>query len=127
VYVFDAETLVMQCSGLRFHEVSNDMLDRLLGKGTVKPQIQEVSTKVSIPSTEKPVEALEHIKKASETRVLTEIAVEERKPTSNTGVFEIVLESIAKATGTKLSELTDDMELAELGESATIDYQICTD
>ena len=133
VYIFDSKKLVMQCSGLRFHEVSNDILDRLLGKSTFRSghvsQVQEVA-KASITgpdnsskahkqvrvgsklSPASPSEAQKEAPKASET---TESWIEE-KPALDTGVFDIILESIAKGTGTKVSELTDDAGLVELGE-----------
>ena len=50
--------------------------------------------------------------KVSET---IELGVEE-KITLDTEVFHIILESIAKGTGTKVSDITDDTELVELGE-----------
>ena len=134
VYVFDSEKLVMQYSGLRFHEVSNDLLDRLLGKSISRSghvsQVQEKVPKVSIsgpdnsskahkqvrmeskPSPGSLSEAQKESSKVSET---TESGVEE-KIALNTGVFDIILESIAKGTGTKVSDFTDDTGLVELGE-----------
>lgn len=134
VYVFESEKLVMQCSGLRFHEVSNDILDRLLGKSTSRsghvPQMQGKVAKTSISGPDNsskahkqvrmesklspvsPSEAQKEAPKASET---TESGIEENNP-SDTGVFDIILESIAKGTGTKVSEFTDDTGLIELGE-----------
>ena len=133
VFVFDSEKLIMQCSGLRFHEVSNDILDRLLGKSTSRSghvsQVQEKVPKVSIsgpnnsskahkqvrmeskPNPGSLSEARKEAPKASET---TESGVEE-KIALDTGVFDIILESIVKGTGTKVSDLTDDTGLVELG------------
>jgi zearalenone synthase (nonreducing iterative type I polyketide synthase) len=34
VYVYDSEEMIMQCSGLRFHEVRSDILGRLPAKAT---------------------------------------------------------------------------------------------
>ena len=133
VYVFDSEKLVMQCSGLRFHEVSNDILDRLLGKSPSHSghvlQAQEKARRASISGTEysskahkqvrlesKPSpgslsEAQKEVSKVSET---TESEIEE-KSASETRVFDIILESIAKGTGIEVSDFTDDTGLAELG------------
>ena len=133
VYVFDSEKLVMQCSGLRFHEVSNEILDRILGKSTSHSghvlQVQEKVPKVSISGTEysskghKQVrmesklspgrisEAQKELPKVSET---IESEIEERS-TLDTSVFDIILGSIAKETGTEVSDFTDDTALTELG------------
>lgn len=50
--------------------------------------------------------------KVSET---IELGVEE-KIALDTEVFHIILESIAKGTGTKVSDITNDTEPVELGE-----------
>ncbi|KAL8786837.1 MAG: hypothetical protein Q9213_002574 [Squamulea squamosa] len=43
---------------------------------------------------------------------------------SNTAVFDIILESIAKATGTKVSDFSDDMRLLELGVDSIMGIEI---
>lgn len=56
VYVFDSGNLVLQCAGLRFHEVDKDVLDRLLGKSANQseqvPQVygKAANTSISGPS-----------------------------------------------------------------------------
>lgn len=57
-------------------------------------------------------EAQKEAPKVSET---TESGVEE-KIALDTGVFGIILENIAKVTGTKVSDFTDDTGLVEPGE-----------
>ncbi|CAG8971037.1 hypothetical protein HYALB_00005275 [Hymenoscyphus albidus] len=126
VYIFESNKLVMQCSRLRFHEVSNETLDRLLGKvvlgnPSIKPQIPRNLTTSPIPTTKNIVSIkLESTPKKEETQVIAE----EEKVTSSTGVFEIILDSIAKATGTKISDLTDDIQLAELGVDSIMGIEI---
>ena len=134
VYAFDSEKLVMQCSSLRFHKVSNDILNRLLGKSTSRSghvsQVQEKVPKMSIsgpdisskahkqihmeskPSPGSLSEAQKEAPKVSET-AKSEV---EEKIALDTGVFDIILESIAKGTGTKVSDFTDDTGLVELRE-----------
>ena len=139
VYVFDSGKLVMQCHALRFHEVSNDTLDRLLGKSTISSQVEEKAYRVLARSPEKSSETRELTKPSDskparskthsgaqkeEPRVADTAAVpveeEEQQVAQNTGVFEIILESISKGTGTKVSDLTDDTALVEIGECLPI-------
>lgn len=134
VYVFDSEKLVTQCSGLRFHEVSNDILDRLLGKSTsrsghvsqVREKVPKASTsgpdnsstahkQVRMKSKPSPGSLSEAQKEAPKVSETTESGVEEIIA-SDTGVFDIILESIAKGTGTEVSDFTDDTRLVELGQ-----------
>ena len=135
VYVFDSEKLIMQCSGLRFHEVSNDSLDRLLGKSTPRSdqvsRIQEKHGKMSSSGPDISSRAHKEVRMESElnsvslpeaqkeTRKVSETTEPgyEEKFVLNNGVFDIILESIAKGTGTKVSDLTDDTGLVEIGES----------
>ena len=53
-------------------------------------------------------------KEAPKVSEITESGIEE-KIALDTGVFDIILESIAKGIGTKVSDFTDDTGLAELG------------
>lgn len=126
VYVFDSEKLVMQCSALRFHEVSNDVLDRLLGKSTPRPE-SSLKAQQQIPAAPKssPTSLLEPHKIVSKA-VETIVSRSESKTTSDTGIFNIIMESIAKGTGTTPSELTDDMQLVELGEWDFLFSSLCT-
>lgn len=135
VYVFDSDKLVLQCSGLRFHEVSNEILDRLLGKVTSRSgevsQVQGKVPKVPVSGTDKSSKANKEMRmnskpspggfseaqeEASKVSKSTGSEVGE-KVALDTGVFKIILESIAKGTGTKVSDFNDDTELVELGES----------
>ena len=67
---------------------------------------------VSKPSPGSLSKAQKEAAKVSET---TESGVEE-KIALDTGVFDFILESNAKGTGTKVSDFTDDTGLVELGE-----------
>ena len=114
IYVFDSKKLVMQCSRLRFHKVSNDILDRLLGKSTSRSghvsQVEEKVPKVSISDLDNSSRAHRQVrmeskpgpgsfskvqKGAPKVFEITESGVEE-KIALDTGVFGIILESIAK-------------------------------
>ncbi|KAL8910261.1 MAG: hypothetical protein Q9171_004425 [Xanthocarpia ochracea] len=142
VYVFDSSKLVMQCSGLRFHEVSNDILDRLLGKSTPRSgngsQDRENVPKMSIsgpgnsskahkqarveskPSPGSLSEAQKVAPKVSDTTA-PEFG---KEITSETGLYETILESIARATGSKVTDFTDDTSLAELGVDSIMGIEI---
>nr|ACD39753.1 non-reducing polyketide synthase [Hypomyces subiculosus] len=123
LFVFDSEKMVMQCSGLSFHEVSNNVLDRLLGKAS--PPVKQVSHQkapVLVPAESKPAlkAAVEAAPKAPEP-VKTEV---KKISSSESELFHTILESIAKETGTQVSDFTDDMELAELGVDSIMGIEI---
>lgn len=132
VYVFDAERLVMQWSALRFHEVSNEVLDRLLGSSTISSRVQDKIAAAATPSAERmsgtrelvPDEPMADSKKHSDApkelskRAEFTTSTVEENAASNTEVFEIILESISRGTGTKIADLTDDTVLVELGVSS---------
>ncbi len=61
-----------------------------------------------------PVRLLEAQKEAHKVYETIELGAEE-KMALDTGVSDIILESIAKGNGTKVSEFADDMALVELG------------
>ena len=134
VYIFDSSKLVAQCSGLRFHEVSNDILDRLLGKSTTRSgngsQDREVVPKIStsapgnsskthkqtrVESKRRPGSLSEAQKVATKVSDTT-VPGFGKKTTLETGFYDTILESIARATGSKVTDFTDDTGLAELGE-----------
>ncbi|KAL8807191.1 MAG: hypothetical protein Q9182_000873 [Xanthomendoza sp. 2 TL-2023] len=127
VYVFDLEKLVMQCVGLRFHKVNNNVLDRLLGKSTYPgeqvPQAHGKAPEMPIAGPDefsaKPHQLVRTGPYPSDSGAQSRSLdnnPEAEKNSSNTAVFEIILETIAKATGTIVSDISDDMGLLELGE-----------
>ncbi|KAF6830254.1 beta-ketoacyl synthase domain-containing protein [Colletotrichum plurivorum] len=109
VWVFDSisQKLVMQGSGLRFHEVSNTVLDRLLGKtkSLRKASVDiTASVKAQVAASVEPHDALhvQHQWVAS----------------------EVILESIARETGTDMSQLTDDIAVADVGVDSIMAIEI---
>jgi zearalenone synthase (nonreducing iterative type I polyketide synthase) len=127
VYVYDGEELIMQCSGLRFHEVSNDILDRLVGKPTIVPASKSGPSRASNgadkshESAQKPGSSVLNVawKEQSVAPNIAEVGKEQvshgQEASASVDVFGIILDTIAKATGTKVSDLTDDTVLMDLG------------
>lgn len=116
LFVFDSEKIVMECSGLRFHEIKNSILDRLLGNSSAPvPQLSLAETEMGSASSRPEVLAREEPFRAVEAKE-PEFLSKESISTAGT-IFTTILERIAKETGTHVSELTDDVSLAELGKS----------
>lgn len=126
VYVFDEERLVIQCSGLRFHEVSNDVLDRLLGNSATRSRVQGKVAADGTSATHQhaPLEPKAsskiHFDAPEENMAKTSASTGEENVGSNTEIFQIILESISKGTGTEIADLTDDTVLVELGKSSVL-------
>lgn len=115
----------MQCSALSFHEVSNHALDHILGRSTIASPAQEAVSKKAATKPEKLSEVSKQRIPAETTSRPVSHSISQKETTAltgegvplNTRVFDTILESISKATTTEISDLTDDVELAELGES----------
>lgn len=112
VYVFDSQQLVMQCSKLNFHEVDNNVLDRLLGKAPSQSQDLYRGVPKPLQAMAKPLQSISTV--ASAKRSPSPSAVVD--PSPDTQLFQIILESIALATGTKITDMSDDTMLDELGK-----------
>lgn len=129
VYVFDEERLVIQCSGLRFHEVSNDVLDRLLGSSKTSSRVQDRigMEGVSQPREHVPVQpdtSSKNNSSATDGNIdETTVSTGEETVGSSTDIFHIILESISRGTGTEIADLTDDTVLVELGGSSILNIQ----
>ena len=116
VYVFHSQSLVMQCSALRFHEIGNDALDRLLGKPQLGQTAQKgprMAPKSSPPSS---LEVLENKQISRQKEVEIKSSRRDDELFSDLAVFELILESISKATGTPVTDMTDDTLLHDLGK-----------
>lgn len=117
VFVFDSNSrLIAQCSGLHFHQVSNATLRQvILGK----PKSSSRNGGDSPRGNQKDVTTPEHMK----TPELPNPA--ERDGTQATpGVVEVMLETISQETGMTLSELTDDMIIADLGVDSIMAIEV---
>ncbi|KAF2143953.1 uncharacterized protein K452DRAFT_266997 [Aplosporella prunicola CBS 121167] len=131
VYVFDTEKLVMQCSALRFHEVSNAILDQLLGKSATSSQVQGKDTIKPTPSPE-PIglgpspQSRSNFQKDAPKVAETAASTGEENTTSNNEVLEAILDSISKGTGTEIADLTDDTVLVDLGIDSIMGIEITT-
>lgn len=134
VYVFDEDRLVMCCMGLRFHQVDNVILDRLLGKSSSVP-------KSSAPAGQLPQQQQPHIVPYSKPVLptpsgnpITKIDLTEMQPKITTqsppeavgtsGMFEAIVKTIARATGVEASELTDDTNVGDLGVDSIMAIEI---
>lgn len=134
VYVFDGDSLVMCCSGLRFHEVSNAVLDRLLGKSSTGAVVRP-SAPLGQPAQEQPRVLVESKPKLSPTneplRNTTPDVAEPKaaapshpRAAASSGVFEAILKTISKATGVDVSELTDNTAVGDLGVDSIMAIEI---
>ncbi|KXH65978.1 beta-ketoacyl synthase domain-containing protein [Colletotrichum salicis] len=131
VWVFDSDSseMVMQCSGLRFHEVSNTVLDRLLGKTRVSvaaPNDSQfpMTTSVAAVKSAQP-SAKKHAYSRSDASEVTKVeeALGSRVSTDS-GVFASILENISKETGTDSNQLTDDTATADIGVDSIMAIEI---
>lgn len=128
VYVFDDEDkMVIECSNLRFHEVGNATLDRLLGKSASGPVSGSPATETT---RQKPVaSASRDIPKIQEAKAPEIVGTVGRQDVAESSdskaeALETLLETIAKQTGTDISELTDDMAIAEVGVDSIMAIEI---
>ncbi|KAI1771029.1 non-reducing polyketide synthase [Hypoxylon cercidicola] len=121
-YVFDAESskLVMQCYDLRYQELPRTVWKNIL-EGGHSGSSDSAPTKVS----ETPAKKSEIVEAANfsgaEGQVNTAQQVEEAP---NSRVFDAILDSIAKATGTDPSEFTPDTMITDLGVDSIMAIEI---
>lgn len=130
VYVFHSDTkqLVMQASGLQFHETANRALDYLLGKPTQKDDLlssgpslttTQPQSQSQTPQRATPASAIETGKEPSDGRLAGTA-----KPS---GVFDIIIRSISTQTATEITELKDDTAVADLGVDSIMAIEITSD
>ncbi|KAJ0329999.1 hypothetical protein COL5a_003829 [Colletotrichum fioriniae] len=127
VWVFDSDSseMVMQCSGLRFHEVSNTVLDRLLGKTRVSvaaPGDYQLPTNTNVATVKAPQSPTKkHAYSHSDASEMTKV---EEGLNSQNEVFASILESISRETGTDSAQLTDDTATADVGVDSIMAIEI---
>lgn len=130
VYVFDSDArhLVMQCSGLRFHQTENGVLDHLLGKTTANiiPLIQTYSSEQTQPQTMSRHENESDPDSDSDEEIPSESRIDVQT-LSDSDAFEAILRSIANQTGTDKSELRNHIVIADLGVDSIMAIEITSD
>lgn len=130
VYIFDsnARQLVMQCSGLRFHETENSVLDHLLGKtpANIIPPIPAYSSENTQPQTMSRHENESDPAFDLNEEISRESRVDVQTP-SDSDVFDTILRSISNQTGTDISELRNDVVVADLGVDSIMAIEITSD
>lgn len=129
VWVFDSisQRLVMQCSGLRFHEVSNSVLERLLGKTKTLPKASidiSASAKEQVTAIVEPRDALHVQHQCAAPEPAKTVPVSGAREPASSRVFQVILESIARETGTEISQLTDDIAVADVGVDSIMAIEI---
>ncbi|TLD11764.1 hypothetical protein PspLS_11650 [Pyricularia sp. CBS 133598] len=132
VWVFEhseaSSELVMVCFGLRFHEVQNIVLDRLLGKNKPVVQVSEKtpsSNKLPKPTVTKPaLEVPLYQPQASVPIDNHETPAGDASVENSSGLCAAILGSICRETGTDLSQLTDDTALADIGVDSIMAIEI---
>lgn len=130
VYVFDAEAtqLVMQCSGLRFHETANAALDQVLGKPALPAMNDRRPSSSSLEQTQSQIQDAEAANMSSVLDLhdgpFSGRAMGNEK---NSDVFGAILKSISTQTGTDMSELKDNMAVGDLGVDSIMAIEITSD
>jgi iterative type I PKS product template protein len=120
-FVFDEGKLIIHCSNCVFHEVKNVVLEHLLGKNksvvnitlppnNARPSVLETS-QVPTPQALKPVNAPQQPEAGTESP-------------SDPAIFDAIIESIVKATGVSIDELTDDTAIADMGVDSIMGIEI---
>ncbi|KAI9677251.1 MAG: Type I Iterative PKS [Bathelium mastoideum] len=134
-YVFDAQTsrIVMQAIDLRYQQFKKTTWRHILGtkphpvaagprdavsKSVSSPTAKESKIIHDSPSTAK---AAVPTKQQGASKVQDN---EKAEGTSNTGEFQVILDSIATATGSDPSEFSDDTEIADIGVDSIMAIEI---
>ena len=117
-FVFDPDSskLVMQCINMRYQELSRAAWRHILD-GQHTPTGQDAPTPRNHETTSKR-------KKERKTTEQTGKSILDSKTTPTVGVFELILESISKLTGTDPSEMSDDTVVGELGVDSIMAIEI---
>lgn len=130
VYVFEPEAgkMVMQCSGLRFHETPNGALDQVLGKPTLSVTNNPPPLNSSFERTQP--QTLDVWGPDLSSAINQDEGVSSGRTMSTEksfGIFEAVLRSISTQTGTDMSELKDDIFVGDLGVDSIMAIEITSD
>lgn len=136
VYVFDEDRLVMCCMGLRFHQVDNVTLDRLLGKSSNAPkssalkgqssQQQQQPHVVPVSKPALPIPSSNPITEMASTETTQPKITTQSPPEAagTSGMFEAIVKTISRATGVDISELTEDTNIGDLGVDSIMAIEI---
>lgn len=136
VHVFDGDKLVMCCMGLRFHQVDNTILDRLLGKSStgskssavaVQPtqQQQQQPRAAALAKPALPIPSSNSISEVASIKAEPNLTSCSNSKTAETsGMFEAIVKTISKATGVSISDLTDDTNVGDLGVDSIMAIEI---
>ena len=118
-FVFDPDSsrMVMKCIGLRYQELPRATWRHVLE--SPRPGMVD-----GAPASHVPKAAVQEIEnnKLAEERGKTPLHTEDETLTSR--VFDLVLDRIAKSTGSDASEFADDVALAELGVDSIMAIEI---
>ena len=117
-FVFDPDSasLVMQCINLRYQELPRTTWRRIL-EG---PHAVSKGRSPGPPSQKPAARGIEENKMTAE----TEQSTLESNDNLAAGVFDIILDSISKSTGSELSDLADDTMVGELGVDSIMAIEI---
>ncbi|MCJ1312673.1 polyketide synthase pks13 [Agyrium rufum] len=118
-FVFDPESskLVMQCINLRYTELPRATWRHILDGGHTEPK-----KIASVSSTTKA--ATREAKKVEIPEAIFEAPLEAEGEDSNSGIFDLIVGSIARSTGSDPAEFTDDTVVSELGVDSIMAIEI---
>lgn len=131
-YVFDPETskIVMQAIDLRYQQFKRATWRHILGTRPHAVGHQDVSKSVSLPTAKETKMIHENLSAAMPPVLMKQQRVskpqdnKKKEETSNTGGFQVILDSLASATGSDPSELTDDTEIADIGVDSIMSIEV---
>ncbi|OQV03524.1 polyketide product template domain-containing protein isoform 2 [Cladophialophora immunda] len=127
-YVFDYETsrLVMQCINLRYQELPKVVWKTILeGHHPGGSKENTAAPRKATTKENKKVEATS-VSTPSGTPATKVQQPQQQAASSGGGLFQLLVESIAKSTGMDASELTPDMQLADLGVDSIMSIEVAS-
>ncbi|KAF3481110.1 polyketide synthase [Arthroderma uncinatum] len=119
VYVFDGESAVAVCSGLKFKRMKLSLLRRLLPNPQASRQQIQDTSKVTPPRPEATRPVVNQNNSKEESRITFG-----KSPTASTPSFQRILEIIAQEISVSVSELTDEVDFESLGVDSILSISI---
>lgn len=125
IFEYDTSKCVMQAHDLRYQELPRTVWKNILEGGhSGAPESAPAKPKAAAKEIKQPdqTSAVE-TSKAPAASDAPAVQVAQEDP-SDDGIFQSIVDSIAKSTGLDTSEITDDMELADLGVDSIMAIEV---
>ncbi|KAI2478997.1 Polyketide synthase module protein [Pyrenophora tritici-repentis] len=127
--VFDPESskIILQCIDLRYQELPRATWKHILEgpHGTPmahahKPPVRDIRRDAETRELQQPTPATVPVQQ----KTINEPQQQEEESAADAGLFDAILDSISKATGTDPSEITDDTMIADLGVDSIMAIEV---